>query len=229
MSTSTRNILLGAIAVLALIGGVILARGLWSSQRPVPEFPSLAVSPDPSLSGTVAFLKPFPDECVYSVPATGGQPQQVVCIPGGPGELSALPGGRLQSTRYPAAESSDPAASWIIDLQTGQVTDIAPAEIPPQPSESEAAAKATGPNGEIVTCTSKDGRVELTMTTGKQSRTLLSVDAPDTYCIATPSWNADGRWFVAHDDADRLLLTTTTDPSQTRVLVDGGWGAVVVE
>lgn len=222
VSTIARNVLLAALAALALVGGCFLVRGFMDSTRPVPEFASLADNPDTSLTGTVVFLKPYPDECIYSVAASGGQPTKVACIPGGPGDLTALPDGTVQSTRFPAADSIEPAASWIITMQTGDVT---PTAVPEPP---DGADPPLGPNGEDVVCASANGTLELTMATDSQTRSLLTVEAPETYCIADPAWSDTGAWFVAHDDADRLLLITTSDPSQTRVLVDSGWGALVL-
>lgn len=73
-----RQPLLFAVVVVALVvGGFLLGRGLWWSLRPTPDFPSLVDARDPSLRGTVAFLKPFPNECISLVAASGSPEEEV--------------------------------------------------------------------------------------------------------------------------------------------------------
>ena len=67
----------------------------------------------------------------------------------------------------------------------------------------------------------------MTMTAGGETRTLLSVPAPDTYTFGQPVWSPDGEWFVVKDDLDHLLSVTTADDSTTRVLVEGGFGQAI--
>lgn len=223
-----RQPLLFAVIVVALVvGGFLLGRGLWWSLRPAPEFPSLADAPDPELRGTVAFLKPYPNECIYLVAASGSPEEEVTCIDGGPGDLAWLPDGRLQSTRYKGGEGTAPTASWIIDVETGAVDEIPEGEIPPLPSTEP--TDSTGPDGEVVTSESTQGTLTMTMTTSDGTRTLLKVGAPDTYTFSGPTWSADGAWFIVKDDLDRLLLVTTADPSTTRVLVDGGYAPAITD
>lgn len=216
-------ILLAGCTAILIIGAFFVARSMYWGLRPTPEFASLVTDPDPSLVGTVVFLKPYPDECVYAVPASGGEARQIACLEGGPGGLRWLPDGRVQSTRYQGGEGTPPTASWIIDVETGAVTEVPDSEIPPQPED--AAGPAPGPNGEVVACESARGTLTLTM----GDRILLDVGAPETYCMGGPAWNGDGSWFVVKDDLDRLLLVTTAEPSQTRVLVESGWGQIVTD
>lgn len=213
-----------AVAVVVVVGGFFFARSLWWSLRPTPEFPSLVTEPDESLVGTVAFIRPFPeDDCVWIVAAAGGKPEQVACIDGGAGELEWLADGRLQSTRYEGGEGTSDTGRWIIDVPTGDVEEVPADEIPPRGEP----APVLGPDGEQVESVTSRGRLTMTMTLGDEVRTLLSVAAPDTYTFGSPAWSPYGEWFVVKDDLDRLLLVTTGDDSSTRVLVDGGYGQAV--
>lgn len=217
------GVVVGVTLVVA-VGGFLVARSLWWSLRPTPDFPSLVAKPDESLVGTVAFIRPFPeDDCVWIVVAAGGAPEEVACIDGGAGELKWLPDGRLQSTRYKGGEGTSDTGSWIIDVATGEVETVPPDEIPPR---GEPPTMVVGPDGEQVESVSKRGRLTMTMTAGGETRTLLSVPAPDTYTLGQPAWSPDGEWFVVKDDLDRLLLVTTTD-STTRLLVESGFGQAV--
>jgi hypothetical protein len=211
-----------------VIGGFLLARDLyWAVLQPTPDFPSLATMPDPSLTGTVAFVKPGDDRCVYVVAASGGEPEELACEDGLAGELAWRDDGRLQSTVDPTADSDDDPLSWIIDPATGEVEGVPIGEIPPYSEPPENAWP--GPNGEEVTCKNGGGKLTLSLSVDGRSRTLLSTGAPSTYCMHGATWNEDGSWFVVKDDLDRLLLVTTTDPSTTRLLVDGGYWPAVTE
>lgn len=228
-----RSVIVAVSVVVALVvvggllfgvGGLFLGGALWWSPQPTPEFPSLVAEPDESLEGTVAFILPFPDdECIRVVPAAGGDPEEVACIEGGAGELEWLSDGRLQSTRYEGGEGTSDTGRWIIDVSTGEVEEVPVEEIPPR-SEPPA---VLGPEGEQVETVSERGRLTVTMTLGDDTRTLLSVDAPDTYTFGSPAWSPDGEWFVVKDDLDRLLVVTTADDPTTRVLVEGGYGQAV--
>lgn len=219
--------LFAVIMVALVVGGFFFGRGLWWSLRPTPDFPLLADAPDPALRGTVAFLKPFPNECIYLIAASGSPEEEVTCIDGGAGDLTWLPDGRLQSTRYQGGEGTASTGSWIIDVETGAIEEVPRDEVPPQPSAEP--IDSTGPDGEVVNSESTKGTLTMTMTTSDGTRTLLKVGAPDTYTFSEPTWSSDGTWFIVKDDLDRLLVVTTADPSTTRVLVDGGYGPAITD
>ncbi len=80
-----------------------------------------------------------------------------------------------------------------------------------------------------MTTSSERGKLKVTLTTDEGVRTLLEVGAPTTYTLGGLSWSPDGEWFVMKDDLDQLLLITTATPSQTRVLVEGGWGPAATD
>jgi len=220
------RVFLGALALVVVVGGFFVVRAV---MRPTPEFPSLAKTPDPTLTGTVAFIKSYPDECVYLVAASGGKPKKLACVEGRPGKLSWTPDGMIQATRYKGGEGTGPTASWIINPKTGEVETVPIDEIPPQPYDPEEMPEVKGPNGETVTCKSANGKLTLTLGTKEGERTLLSVGAPETYCMGVEEWNPDGSWFLVADGLDRTLLVTTADPSTTRVLIDGGFGAAYTD
>lgn len=219
-------VFLGVLALVVGVGGFFVVRAV---MIPTPEFPSLADTPDPTLTGTVAFIRSYPDECVYLVAASGGEPKKVACVEGSPGDLSWTPDGKIQATRYKGGEGTDPTASWIIDPKTGEVETVPADEIPPQSYDPEEGPEVKAPNGETVACDSSNGKLTLTLGTKQGERTLLSVDAPDTYCMRVQAWNPDGSWFLVSDDLDRTLLVTTDDPSTTRVLIDGGFDAAYTD
>lgn len=224
----TRTLIVIAVVVAAIsTGGFFFGRALWWSLRPTPNFPSLVESPDPTLHGTVAYLLPYPkDNCIYVAAASGETSARLTCLENGAGGggLAWLEDGRLEITHYGDAQQPDDVWRKIVDVKTGAIEDVPRGEIPPW---SEPPATVPGPNGEIISSTSERGTLTLTLTTDEGTRSLLSVGAPNTYTFGSPVWGPDGTWFVVKDDLDRLLVVTTKVPSQTRVLVEGGWGQAV--
>ena len=213
----------GRLAV--VLAGVTVACVACSTSIETPKFESLAAQPDSALLGTVAFLKPFPDnDCVWFVAASGGAPKKVACVEADAGALEWLPDGRIQATRYKGGEGTGETQSWILDVTTCAVEAVPRDQIPPQQTPPSV---ASGPQGEKVSSKSENGRLTMKMSDQTGTRTLLAVDAPDTYAFGQPTWSPDGEWFIVKDDVDRLLLVTTADPSRTRVLVDGGYDPAV--
>ncbi|MEI7548370.1 MAG: hypothetical protein WCK21_09975, partial [Actinomycetota bacterium] len=218
-----REVSRGRLAV--VLAGTAVVCAACSTSIATPKFGSLAAQPDSALRGTVAFLKPYPDNgCVWVVAASGAKPKKVACVDGGAGDLKWRPDGRIQSTRYKGGEGTGDTRSWIFDVATGAVEDVPLDQIPPQKNPPSVVA---GPRGEKVTSRSENGRLTTTMSDQTETRTLLAVDAPGTYTLGQPTWSSDGEWFIVKDDLDRLLLVTTADPSRTRVLVDGGYAPAV--
>ena len=213
----------GRLAVVLV--GVAVVCAACSTSIATPKFSSLAAQPDSALRGTVAFLKPYPDnDCVWVVAASGGKPTKVACVDGAAGDLTWLPDGRIQSTRYKGGEGTGATRSWIFDVATGAVEDVPLGQIPPQQNPPRV---VVGPRGEKITSRSENGRLTMTLSDQTGTRTLLAVDAPGTYTFGQPTWSPDGEWFIVKDDLDRLLLVTAADPSRTRVLIDGGYAPAV--
>lgn len=215
-----------AIAIAAVpvcIGLFFVGRSLYWSLKATPNFDSLVTTPDTTLTGTVAFFKPYPNnECVYLVRASGGQAVKSVCV-GGDGQLEWLDDGRLQVTMYGRQEDRADDKSVIIDVRA-KTTESVPLEKIP---EWRDITEVTGPNGEKVVSKSRHGQLTVKLTDTSGTRELLKVGAPDTYTFGLPSWSPDAKWFVVKDDKDRLLTITVGSVSTTRVLVEGGyWPAV---
>lgn len=214
-----RRIVVAVLGVVVLVGGFFIARDLWFGMKPTPEFAVLADQPDPSLLGTVAFIETPNTNCVDVIAASGTPTRQLACFDKTPQTLVWLPDGRLEVTSY--GKIGRPEDRWrtIVDARTGTREDVPQANIPNEAPPAD----GQGPSGERITSTSKNGRLRVTLTTTSGTRELLSVGAPYTYTIGSPVWSPDGRWFVAKDDLDQIVLITTTEPSRTRVLVKGGY------
>lgn len=221
----------GGVAVIVLagvVGGVVSAL---SFMRPDPEFTSLALVPDPTLTGTVAY---FDDEslCVRVVAAAGQPDREVYCLdrqaPSSAEkvgkdvgvDLEWLPDDRLQMTLYrmstqtPSPEFS-PAWRRIVDLTTGEVEELPAADFAADvPNHS---CVTTSPAGERIVTESEDGHAVVRLVTTSGERTLLDVRGnPETYRIAEACWAPGFDWIVTSDT--RVLVITTGEPPLTRTL-----------
>jgi hypothetical protein len=230
-----RGPLLVALAALVVLGvgfGAFFVRNL---TRDVPEFASLAKTPDPSLRGTVAY---FSDRtrCVRIVAAAGAPAKDVLCLTGqdvakavklgkelGP-QLVWLDDGRLEITMFRMTTPPGPGfnAGWqkIVDVRTGAVVDVPEADAPAEPNL--ATRPTVDPDGRRIVATSDEdsGRIKVQLSDAQGTRTLLSAQGPPnhSYRLSAAFWSPDGQWVAADDG--RILIVTTGTPSVTRVLTD---------
>lgn len=212
-----------AVVVLGLVAALKLA-------ATDPVFPLLGGDPDPALQGTVAYYS-LGSACVRLVAAAGQPSRDVLCLPVQEGKtqgfygplLAWLPDGRLQVTAFFQAEDLSFSPGWqkIVDVNTGEVEEVAAAEVPAAPPE--VAAPVPGPHGEQIEVTSDGGRVEIVLSDAGGSRTLLATKGDTYYCIeAPPTWSPDGKWIVVEDCHGRILLITVEEPAVTRLLTADG-------
>jgi len=230
-SKRPRMLVIGLVAVAATVAVVALVVDRFQANRPIPEFPSLADAPDPSLAGTVAYYDTEAG-CVRFVDASGAASEDAYCFEAADGDngpqLAFRPDGRLEVTMYSWPQGGELAAKWqrLVDVTSGEVEEVPVADVPDQPTPSP--VPAPGPGGQTVTYESENGTITVEVTSDAGTRTLLSATGPEgSYQVSPggqPVWSPGGDWIMLDDG--RLLLITTADPSQTRVLVDavGGLG-----
>jgi len=84
--TGRRRLIIGVVAAVLVVGGFFFGRALWWSLRPTPDFPSLAADPDESLVGTVAFIRPFPEDDRLLLVTTADDSTTRVLVDGGFGQ-----------------------------------------------------------------------------------------------------------------------------------------------
>jgi hypothetical protein len=226
--------------VLALVLGILLLVGLLSLRTQIPQFPSLADTPDPTLQGTVAY---FADAtaCVRIVAAAGQPSKDVLCLADqdpteaqkygklvGP-QLVWRPDGRLEVTMFrltdPPGPSFNPGWQKLVDVRTGVVKAVPAAEVPSEPNLTT--QPMASPDGKRITMTSHDGKIKVVLQQATGSRTLLSATGPfETSRLESAFWAPDWRWIAADDG--RILVITTGDPAVTRVhtaeSTHGGYG-----
>lgn len=232
---------------LVLVAWLVFVGGFHGgSNRPVPSFPSLIANPDSSLQGTVAYTD-TESRCVRMVAAAGGPSKDVLCL--GPQKLNPetaavigkemlLPqlvwrsDGRLEITMMlmqgggPGKPPVHFTAEWqkVVDVTTGTVQDTPTADLPSGPNRTT--RPATNPDGQKLTWSSDgEGRVKVSLTDQKGTRTLMSALGPGeyTYMLHEAFWAPNWQWVAADDG--RILVITPGSTPQTRILVDGGGGS----
>lgn len=235
--TATRSrrwlpwIIVGGVLILVVAAAGIGIAMVSQLFRPDPEFASLADTPDPSLSGTVAY---FDDEslCVRVVAAAGQPNREAYCLedqtPSSAEkegknigvDIAWLPDDRLELTLYrmvndPEAVLFAPAWRRIVDITTGEVEDVPLADFAGEAPTRDCVT--TSPTGERIVTESDSGHAVVRLITDSGERTLLDVQGnPETYGIAEACWSPDYRWIMTNDT--RMLVITTGDLPLTRSL-----------
>jgi hypothetical protein len=233
-------IALAAAGVVATGVVVVVVLVLVIATTKIPQFGSLADTPDPRLLGTVAYYADS-SACVRIVAAAGQPSKDVLCLPDqdpqeakqfgklvGP-QLAWRSDGRLEVTMFrltdPPGPNFNPGWQKLVDVRTGQVQEVSAASVPSTPNlDTE---PTLSPDGRKVTSTSDNGRISVVLQDATGSRTLLSARGPaDGYSLSTAFWAPNWQWIAADDG--RILIITTDNPAVTRVLTaestQGGYG-----
>jgi len=222
------------IVVAVVVGFFVAVRNEQQAQsRPIPTFPSLATSPDPTLRGTVAYISEAKNPavkqrqaCARVVAAAGGPPKDVLCWPiSSPALATAVwrDDRKLLVTAFNDTAGKRPTWAKLIDIPTGHTETVASSElgVGARPWDGP----ATNPTGERLVTTGEDGNATITLSGPKGARTILSVknSRPSWGIQSGPVWSPDWKWVLTWDGT-RLLLTTVDTPTTTRVLVDEASG-----
>jgi hypothetical protein len=216
--------IVGAVFVLLLVTVIIVVFGV----IPLPEFPLLADQPDASIPGTVAYLDFDDDPCIFTVPASGGEPTEVWCGR----EYIEFPAWTADGLLVLTDWTTEPAY-LLIDPATGAEVDRVPVEeqgndrqLPALPMDER---RERSDGAKVFT----DGRndddeveVFVRLATGDQETILSAADVPSDYYLYDAQWSPDGEWVLVADSAGRLLVVGADGIPGVRVLVDGlqDWG-----
>jgi hypothetical protein len=215
--------IVGAILVLVIVTAIIVVFGV----IPLPEFTALADQPDPTIPGTVAYLDFGDDPCLFTLPASGGQPTEVWCGR----DYVEFPVWTADGLLVLTDWTTEPAY-LLIDPATGMEVDRIPVE--ERGAESEPPARPLDErreraDGAIVHTGGRRGDAAevLVRPAGGPDQTILSVaDAPADYDFYDAQWSPDGGWVLVADNAGRLLVVGADGDPGARVLVEGlqDWG-----
>ena len=218
-----------AVVLIAVVGAIALVMS--TLLRPDPTFESLALVPDPSLSGTVAY---FDDDslCVRAVAASGQPNREVYCLESQQPsaaekegkdvgvDIEWLPDDRLQLTLYRMDTQTpqpvfEPAWRRIVDIRTGEVEEVPAAQFTGVVPERECIT--VSPSGQQLVTESDGGHAVVKLIDDTGERTLLDVRGnPETYGIDQACWAPNFQWVATNDN--RLLVITLGEPPLTRAL-----------
>lgn len=231
-------VLVTALAVIAVLAMLVI-QGIQATGRPLPSFASLAVEPDPSLKGTIAYYEGT-TACVRVIDASGASSRDAYCLDPPPDDIGPVTGpqlawrddGRLEITAFSWPPEEEMTGAWqrLVDLESGTVEEVPAEEVPDSPTPSPIPAVSVGPSGEKLVAEVRGDRLVIELTDGGETRTLLESEPgpAHSYFVGNggqPVWSPDGSYVVLFDS--RLLLTTVDDPSTTRILVEYGGEAGV--
>ncbi|HVV37910.1 MAG TPA: DUF2157 domain-containing protein [Acidimicrobiales bacterium] len=211
---SQRSIGAGLLAAVAVVVAVTVG---FTDVRPAPAYPSLQQTPDPSLVGSVAFVRDGNKPCVYVMAASGtAAAKKLYCdahLDHGPMGLS-WDGGNVLVHSWTEQSGSQVIT---VDGATGRVLNRASVsdeykDIPPSMRRAD---------GTVVEIQGRHGapRVVLRSSAGV-TRTVLRPVGPRDYWLEEAVWSPDGIHLIVTDSEHRMLIVDTESPVHTtRVLV----------
>jgi hypothetical protein len=213
----------GAVLVLVVVAVIILVFGV----IPLPDYPALAEQPDQAIPGTVAYMDYRDEPCIYTVPASGGEPRETWCGR----EYIEFPAWNTDGllvvtdwTAEPVYVLIDPATGQEVDqVPIGDLDELDARPLPyPGPSRQDRADGAR-----LLTEGIRGGKSAVVVRTDGQDLTILSIeDAPSDYRFYEAQWSPDGDWVLVSDTEGRLLIVGADGTPSARILVDGldEWG-----
>lgn len=203
-----------AVMVLVVVTVIILVFGV----IPLPDYPSLADQPDPSIPGTVAYATFGEDSGVFSLPAGGGESQKILdeWIEFGPAFTTE---GQVAVGVMGGGPSFLTAV--IVDPETGREVDRVDAPVdfdmtlqPDRSRRDDGARVTTSTRGK------PDAVIEVRYPDGRTETILETPDAPEDYWFDFIQWSPDGQWVLAVDSDGRILIMGATGTPSPRLLVD---------
>lgn len=211
--------------VAALGTALAVAAAVWAfGVAPLPDYPSLAARPDPSIPGRVAFVRWGERPCVYVVPASGGDPRRLRCADEGRAGLVDWFGGPVGWTRdgrivVQAFGPSGPRAI-VLDSDSGRVLERIDVEEPlgePVPSERASAEE----DGARLFVNRASGAATLGIAPVDASpREIARVSGPPAYAFLEARWSPDGEWILVRDSNQNLLVVRAREGAPLRLLAD---------
>jgi hypothetical protein len=213
---------LAAIGVALAVAAAIWAFGI----APLPDYPSLADRPDPSIPGRVAFVRFGERPCVHVVPAGGGEARRLLCSDEENWERGQVAwfGGPIRWTRDGriVVQAFGPAGSEaiVIHPETGRVLERIAVEEPlaerPLPGSDDGRS-----DGAKLIVRGSGGEAVLGFAPVDASpREVARVSGPPTYTFWEARWSPDGEWILVRDSNQDLLVARAIEGAPLRLLAD---------
>lgn len=213
---------LAAAGVALAVAAAIWAFGI----APLPDYPSLADDPDPSIPGRIAFVRLGERTCLHVVPAAGGSARRLLCSDEeswGRGQVAWF-GGPIRWTRdgLIVVQAFGPAGSEaiVVHPETGRVLERISVEEPlaerPLPGIDDVRS-----DGAKLIVSRSGGDAALGITPVDASpRELARVSGPPTYAFWEARWSPDGEWILVRDSNQDILVARASEGTRLRLLAD---------
>lgn len=196
------SLLLGpALLIAAYALADVVQTDAW---KPTPALASVAEDPSMDPAGVIAYVEHTGPEggrgCIFVVAASGTEePRRLGCagvagVPDPIGRIRWTPQGDLavyDKTRTPAA---------VLPVGAGfAVNDAVP--------EAKRTRGYRGDGTLVRLADISEDKAQLALTPpGGATKTITTLDGPDSYQFGRPQWSPDGRWILVSDTEGRLLI-----------------------
>jgi hypothetical protein len=217
---------LAAAGVAIAVGAFVWGFGV----APLPEYPSLAAHPDPSIPGRVAFLRWWAGPpCLYVVPAAGGEARRLRCTDddGDDPDWFGEPLGWTEEGLIVvhAFGASGPRAI-VLDPETGRTLERIPipeplfARTPP----SDRGVRADG-GRLLVRSSGRTATLGIAPPDGRPIE-VTRVSGPPDFAFWEAVWSPDGEWILVRDSNQNLLVLPARENARPRLLSERVSGPV---
>lgn len=208
-------------------GGIALGVGalVWAfGVAPLPDYPSLADRPDPSIPGRVAFLRwGAQPPCLYVVLARGGVPRRLRCADGQGDDTDWL-GGPVGWTRdglvvVQAFGPSGPRAI-VLDPETGRTLERIRGEAPlfTRTVPTDGSVRKDGARL-LVRRSDRTATVGIAPPDGRPIE-VARVSGPPGFAFGEALWSPDGDWILVRDSNQNLLVLPAREGARPRLLAE---------
>jgi hypothetical protein len=213
----------GALLAIAAITGILLI-----GVRSVPDFPTLAERPDPTIEGRFAVMTwPDPDGGVPMGPCL-----EIIEADGAVRPFACADGGGTPEFEWPAWFGWDEDGHLLLAtfspdrVITVKTVDVDSGETLSErtvPSDTQPPDTRTREDGAIVGTEQHDDGTAVVWIDepGLERRTLLRVRGPDGYSFYSAAWSDQGDHVIVNDSEQRaIVMSVTGDPEPTVVSED---------
>ncbi|HYO45204.1 MAG TPA: hypothetical protein VEY33_00730, partial [Gemmatimonadota bacterium] len=202
-----------------------VAAAVWGfGVAPLPDYPSLADSPDPSIPGRVAFVRWAERACVYVVPASGGDLRRLPCADEGREGIVDWIGGPVGWTRDGriVVQAFSPSGNRVIvlDPDSGRVLERIDVEEPLGERPPPKRGNARGDGARLLV--NRAGRAATLgiAPVDASPREIARVSGPPSYTFWEARWSPDGEWILVRDSNQNLLVVRAREGAPLRLLAE---------
>ena len=205
-----------ALAVAAFVWGFGVA--------PLPDYPSLAAHPDPSIPGRVAFLRWWAGPpCLYVVPAAGGEARRLRCTDDeadDPDWLGEPIGWTEEGLIVVHVFGPSGPRAVVLDHDTGRTVERIRIQEPlvARTLPSDRSVRADGARL-LVRSSGRTATLGIAPPDGWPVE-VTRVSGPPGFAFREALWAPDGEWILVRDSNQNLLVLPARENVRPRLLAE---------